>query len=347
MLRAFHRTTCVRSDNSDNYLSHHRPTSSIPIPTGWRVYLRWDRWKGRFLPGISCLFCLIVTGILLTPPGQAGEPSSSGKEALFATYSSIKPFLRKNQFGIPLYLRSKEQSRRQSADLYGVFDYSFTGISDALRKPPAWCEIAPLDFNIKTCTFGKVDARWHLTLYAGRKYYQPPKAAHALDFTFQEVANRSDYLDVVLHAGKGPLFTRDYLIRLEAAPIDPDRTFVHLSCVYRYGLWARLAIKAYFSTLASNKKGFSIVGADEKGKPVYVHGLRGAVERNAVRYYLALLAYMETLKYPEEIRFEKSLESWYELTERYPLQLYEMDRNEYLEIKRREHDNQLRLQIGK
>ncbi len=290
----------------------------------------------------------ILAATLLFPTlRQAAQPPSSGRMALFAVYSSIKPHLRNNQFGIPLHLRSKDESRRRSADLYGVFDYPFAEVSDALREPPTWCKIAPLDLNIKACTFSMVNGQWHLTLYAGRKYYQYAEDAHALNLTFEVVAEQPDYLDIALHAGKGPLFTRDYLIRLEAAPIGPARTFVHFSYAYSYGLWANLAMKTYFSTLARNKEGFSIVGTDAKGKPVYVHGPRGAVERNAVRYYLALLAYMETLKYPEGTRFEKRIEKWYELTERYPLQLYEMDRDEYLESKRREHDNQLRLQSNK
>ena len=85
---------------------------------------------------------------------------------------------------------------------------------------------------------------------------------------------------------------------------------------------------------------------DGPQKPVYVKGVRGAMERNAVRYYLALLADMDTKKYPETGRFDKRINEWFSLTERYPRQLHELDREEYLAAKRREHSNQLKLQEG-
>ncbi len=72
-------------------------------------------------------------------------------------------------------------------------------------------------------------------------------------------------------------------------------------------------------------------------------GMRGAVERNAVRYYLALLAYLDTMALPADQRFEKRINEWFDLTARYP-QLYEMDKEQYLADKRREHRDQLRLQ---
>ncbi|MBP1752878.1 MAG: hypothetical protein H6Q57_1714, partial [Geobacteraceae bacterium] len=80
------------------------------------------------------------------------------------------------------------------------------------------------------------------------------------------------------------------------------------------------------------------------GEPVYVSGVRGSVERNAVRYYLAIQTYMDTLSIPWNQRFEKRISRWFDLTARFPRQLYEMDKGEYLATKRREHNNQLMLQ---
>ncbi len=54
-----------------------------------------------------------------------------------------------------------------------------------------------------------------------------------------------------------------------------------------------------------------------------VGGLRGAVESNVLRYYLAILAYMDTLKIPVEQRFEKRISQWYDLTARYKRQLFD------------------------
>lgn len=277
---------------------------------------------------------------------QAAEPPSPGNAALTEKYISIKAELAKNQFGIPLYLQSKGDTGQQLADLYGIFRYPFADLREALNSPADWCDIIPLDLNIKACTFGKTDDEWRLTLFAGRKYYHPPGDAYKLNFNFRVAAQRPDYLDVTLDAAKGPFLTEDYRIRLEAMPLDATTSFVHFSYTYRTGLLARLATKGYFATIGRDKKGFSITGHDDKGNPVYVGGPRGAVERNAVRYYLALQAYMDTLRFPENERFDKRIDRWFTLTERYPEQLYEMSRDEYLDSKRREHLNQVKLQKG-
>ena len=72
-------------------------------------------------------------------------------------------------------------------------------------------------------------------------------------------------------------------------------------------------------------------------------GVRGIVERNAVRYYLALDALLRTRRLPPGKRFEARIQTWFDLAARYP-PLREMEREQYLEIKRRERENRLRLQ---
>jgi hypothetical protein len=149
---------------------------------------------------------------------------------------------------------------------------------------------------------------------------------------------------IALTAKNGPLFTRDHRLRLEAVPLDKAMTFIHFSYDYNYGALARAAIKSYYATIGRDKKGFSIIATGKKGYPVYVGGVRGSVERNAVRYYLAIQTYMDTLNVPRHQRFEQRISRWYDLTSRYPRQLYELDKGEYLANKRREHNNQLMLQ---
>ncbi len=298
----------------------------------------------RYFSRLPFLLCAVVFTIFWRISAQAAEPASPGNTALLEKYSFIKTELAKNQFGVPLYLLSKAEARQQLADLYGIFDYPFSDIREALNSPADWCDIIPLDLNIKACTFARENGQWHLTLYAGRKYYQSPGEAYKLNFKFQVAVERPDYLDVTLDAEKGPFLTEDYRIRLEAVPLGAAKSFVHFSYAYRYGLLAGLATKSYFATIGRNKRGFSVVASDKDGKPIYAGGPRGAVERNAVRYYLALQAYMDTLKFPENERFKKRLGRWFTLTERYPEQLYEMSRDEYLDSKKREHENQLMLQ---
>ena len=127
---------------------------------------------------------------------------------------------------------------------------------------------------------------------------------------------------------------------LEAIPLN-GKTFIHLSYSYAYGVMARLATEAYFSTSGSDKVGFTITGKRSDGKPVYVDPMRGALERNTMRYYLALDAYLDTLSAPPQEQFEKRLRRWFASTERYPLQLHEVTQGDYLDMKRKEYKRQL------
>ena len=105
-------------------------------------------------------------------------------------------------------------------------------------------------------------------------------------------------------------------------------------------------MQVYLKTLARNKVGFTVVETDENGNPVYVKGLEGMIERNAMRYYLALKTYLQTLKLPPEDRFEAAISTWFDMTEQYATQLHEMERSEYLEQKRKERESLLKMTQG-
>jgi len=284
---------------------------------------------------------LLAVAALCT--GQSADAASSGGKALLSRYPALSGKLQKNQFKAPIYLESFESDGSQRVDMYGIFYYPFDAVRDALQSPVNWCDITSLHTNIKACTTRQSADQRFLTIYSGRKYYQPPADAYPLKLNFRVAAQQPDYLDIVLAAQDGPLRTKDHRIRLEAAPLDKGRTFVHFSYAYRHGPVANMAIKTYFATLARDKVGFSLV-TGQNGAPVYIGGVRGAVERNTVRYYLALQTFMDTIKTPEGQRFEKRIGRWYDLTARYPRQLKEVEKSEYLANKRREHLNQLRLQ---
>ena len=87
-----------------------------------------------------------------------------------------------------------------------------------------------------------------------------------------------------------------------------------------------------------------IVGTISDGNPVYVGCLRGAVERDVVCYYLAIMAYLDTLKIPAEKRFEKRISKWYDLAALYKKQLLEMEEEKYLTYKRQDRRSQQQLQ---
>lgn len=87
-----------------------------------------------------------------------------------------------------------------------------------------------------------------------------------------------------------------------------------------------------------------MTATDKAGDPVYVNGARGSMERTAVRAYFAIQTYIDALVIPDNQRFEKRINGYYDLTSQLKKQLYEMDKGEYLANKRREHTNQLLLQ---
>jgi hypothetical protein len=286
---------------------------------------------------------LLVSALVLLCCGtvRGAPPPTADEEALLAKEQAISAKLKNNQFNAPIYLESSESHGSLRVDMYGIFNYRFEKVKDALDTPAEWCDITPLHINIKACTYKKQGDQSIVTLYSGRKFYQPPKDAYPLKLTFRDSVMRPDYFDINLTAEEGPLSTKDHRIRVQAVPLDRSRTFLHFSYTYSTGTMGRMAIRSYFSTIGRDKVGFSVVRKGNKSQ--YVDGVRGAIERNTVRYYLALETYLDALKYPEGERFEQRLSRWYDLTAKYK-QLKENEKNEYLADKRKEHVNQVVLQ---
>jgi len=133
-------------------------------------------------------------------------------------------------------------------------------------------------------------------------------------------------------------------MRFEALPLEGGRTFVHVSYAYSDSVALRLVQKLYFATLGRGKVGFTVSRTDTNGNPVYIGGTRGALERSVVRSHFAIQSFMDTLRYPEESRFSMRISKWYDLTNRYRKQLFEMDKEDYLTLKTKEHKNQVILQ---
>ena len=123
---------------------------------------------------------------------------------------------------------------------------------------------------------------------------------------------------------------------LEAIPLEMGETGIHLVYSYAYGLVARLAMQAYLGTTGRDKVGFTVAGARPAGQPIYIGGMRGAVERNSMRYYLAIEAFLGALSAPPQERLERRLQEWFAGVEQYPRQLHELEQGAYLDMKRRE-----------
>ena len=210
-----------------------------------------------------------------------------------AKHDAVQAQLERNVFGRPLVLESKEASGQLSGDIFAVLNHPFDQVSGSLSQPGVWCDVLMLHLNTKYCTVRGAESARTLAVAVGRKFDQPLSEAQRVSFVWQPPNIADDYLSVRLSADKGPLSTRDYRIELEATPLGNGKTFIHLGYAYAYGVAARIAMQGYLATIGSDKVGFTATSKDAAGQPEYVGGVRGVVERNTMRYYLAIDAYME------------------------------------------------------
>lgn len=236
-------------------------------------------------------------------------------------------------FGRPMVVISSEAATDPHGEVYAVVEHPFERVAGALRQPEQWCELMLLQINVKRCAIQGPASKPAVTLAMGRMLQQPADAAFELAFDFDARVSAERHLLVEMAARQGPLGTHDYRLRFEAIPLDGARSFVHLTYAYANGLAARLATSAYLATSGRHKLGFTVVGRDAAGRAVQVKGVRGIAERNAMRYYLAVEALLDSPPAPATQGREDRLRRWFAATERYALQLHELTLDEYLGLK--------------
>jgi len=256
--------------------------------------------------------------------------------ALRAREAALDGRLATNQFHRPLVIDSRHSNGVLEGDVYAVVAYPYTVVGPALQGMDHWCDILMVHLNVKDCVARGAGEQSVLSLAVGRRFDQPLAEAFRIDFAYRVAASTPGYLEVLLTAGAGPLGTKDYRIVVEASPVDAKSTFVHMSYSYAYGVAAEVAMRGYLATLGRGKVGFTIVDRDAAGAPVYLGDVRGVIERNTMRYYLAIEGYLAASALPAPERRERRLENWFAAVERYPRQLHEMERGEYLAMKHRE-----------
>ena len=284
---------------------------------------------GSSLTLLCRLALLLALACLL--PAHAQDAAT-----LRAKYDGLRDKLAHNPFQRPLVLESTQTAGDLAGEVYAVLDQPYTVVAPALQGMDHWCDLLILHLNVKACSYSGKPPKEVLSLAVGRKFDQPIADTYRVDFNYSLQAATADYLKVQMTAENGPVGTHNYQLAFEAVPLDAKSSFVHMSYAYGYGFAARLAMQTYLATVGRDKVGFSITGKGDDGKPIYIGGVRGVVERNTMRYYLAIEAYLGALATPAPQRIEKSLEDWFALVERYPVQLHEMDRDEYLTMKRNE-----------
>jgi hypothetical protein len=288
------------------------------------------------LTGLASILSLWACASLAAAAGPATDPAA----ALQARYAALKKQLGQGPFPQHLHVESMEGPGASQGDVYAVVDYPIATVSDAFSSPANWCDALILHLNVKYCRPVSRDGRTVLSTALGRNFDQPLSSTYRVNFVYSITASRPDYADVELNARYGPLGTGNYRISLEAVGLGKERAFVHLRYSYTYGFAGRSAMNMYLATSGSDKVGFTVVGDPNDSQPQFIGGVRGAIERNTMRYYLAIDAYLGALATPAPARFEQSLERWFNATELYPRQLREIDRDTYFAMKRSEYVRQ-------
>lgn len=306
-------------------------TDTVRTGWFWRGRGAWRRVRASAAGGV---IAALLAGLCL--PAFPQEPLADPAAALQARRVELQPLLRAQAFGEPLYLSSREGSDQVEGDVHAEVGHALAEVGAAFKSANSVCELLFLHLNARDCRPSSTAAGEVLTLTVGPKRGQALGAWYRIDYTLRIESATASYLRATLSAAHGPLSTRDYRIVVEAVPIDAGRSFVHLGYAYSYGVVARIAMTAYLATAGRTKIGFTVLGKDADGKPLYVRGERAALERNVIRYYLALLAYCGVNKGTQQQQMEARLRAWFALTERHAAQLHELDLDEYLHEK---HDD--------
>ncbi|MDB5803077.1 MAG: hypothetical protein JWN73_399 [Betaproteobacteria bacterium] len=299
----------------------------------------WNRtgWvrTGWLLACVAGLLCSVACA------NAVAQSATADATRLRAGYAEMGDKLGSDIFREPLYLESNESGNRVSGDIYARMNHPFATVAGTFKRADNWCEVMILHLNTKYCRAAPGGNA--LAMGVGGKTPEAPEKASRLDFAFNVAASSASYLQAALNADKGPMGTSNYRIVLEAIPLEGGKTFLHFTYSYEVGTMGRFAMQTYLATAGRGKVGFT---KQSDGKADYVGGSRGVVERNTMRYYLAIEAYLSSLKAPAPDQLDQRITAWYDATERYPRQLHEVERNAYVEMKRDEVRRQQSIDVS-
>ncbi|MDJ0833364.1 MAG: hypothetical protein QNJ69_07545 [Gammaproteobacteria bacterium] len=291
-------------------------------------------------------FSILLVCLMTLLPSQlaAAGPSTDAKAELITQFKHARDDITHNAFGLPLSLASVEQDDLLQGQVLGIIEHDYATARAIFTRPDHWCDTLLLHLNTKACTYQNASAT-RIDLFSGRKFYQPIKKAKPISLDFAIIDNRDDFVRVQLHGAKGPLGTSDYAIELSAMALpstkagtaDQQRSLLRLRFSYRTTWLARQMMNLYLSQMARDKVGFTIVDQHQQ-PPVYIGGLQGIIERNTMRYYLAIHTRLDGVKHAHSMHQQFS--RWFDATEKYHRQLHEVSKTDYLQAKQRELANQ-------
>ena len=280
--------------------------------------------------------CAVLALALPASAQMVHEASDSAQ--LQSKHTALSAALANNAFGRPLVIESVEGNGRVTGHAYAVIDAPFATTSTVFQSPNRVCDLIILHLNTKYCRPAGGTGPALLKVNFGKKTPQELSDTFALEFTMQVQTATPDLLAVLLDAKEGPLGTSNYRIAVEAVPLPGAKTFLHLRYSYGYGVAGKIAMLGYLATTGSKKVGFTKIG--QGSEAAYIGGMRGAVERNTMRYYLAIDAYLANVNKPPAEQQAARLNHWFDATEKYPEQLGEIEKDNYLNMKKAEYARQ-------
>jgi hypothetical protein len=289
---------------------------------------------------IGVRFSFFLWGALLAAQAQGVDLGEMQN-----LYRSVQPRWVQSPFQRELVLDSTEAPERLSGDIYATLDAPLASLELVNRSPQRWCEILLLLSNTKSCRVGSQNSAPTLELRIGTKGPQALASTTPMDFQFASSEPRASVLETRLNAATGPMGTTDGTLWVKAIALGPKKSFIHLHYSYSSSLAGRFATGVYLQTLGRGKVGFSpepsataeAASVNRPAETQAVGGVRGIVERNTMRYFLGLSCALQFATSTASARFAQMAPCWYDETERYPVQLHEMSRTDYLDMKREEY----------
>jgi len=242
---------------------------------------------------------------------------------------------------LPLMFETTYVDGYGSTHLYLLSDISYASFTHFFEKN-TWCEALILQIHIKACVQHNNDL---LDIYLGTDDYAEPDDVFKFEYLVNKRELSRNQLQLSMTALDGPLDSKNYRINLEIIPIADGKSFLHFHFQAFYGFFIRTTISTYLLTAGRNKVGLSILNPTSVGELKYQTGMEGILERNAIRYVLAFIAYLEVNpKGDNKNWLVDGLQRWHRYTEKFYLQLYDMSLEDYMLLKMAEYKNQLVLE---
>ena len=281
---------------------------------------------------------LFYLGILCFSLGFSPVFAAQSSDALtlHKTFTTLESQLQSSPLKRPALIASSETTDTLQGDLHTILDQPFGALRAMAILPSRWCEVILLLSNTKACRVDGGNVAIKLLVLASSSKGQSTAGATTSEFLFSAQKDEPEYLDIALLAESGPMGTNQLRLQLQAIPLTPARSFLRLHYSYNTSWMGRMAMQTYLQTLGRGKTGFTVVDSPDSPS-AFIGGARGVIERNTMRYFLGLECSLSA-KGPESAeRFQAMADCWYNAVEKYPVQLHEMDRTEYLTIKAAEY----------